>query len=93
MSRRAARVDQNQAEIVEAIRDAGYFVTDTHALGNGFPDLLAVNHHGQVILFEVKTASGRLTEAELKFHRDYHGALYIVRSAEMALEYLGMRWE
>lgn len=93
MTRHAAKVDANQGEIVEAIRAAGYYVCDTHALGNGFPDLLCVNKHGQVILFEIKTPSGRLTHDELKFHHEFRGPLYIVRSAEMALEYLAMKWE
>jgi len=90
--RHAARTDANQAEIIEAIRLAGYFVCNTSRLGEGFPDILCVNHQQQVILFEIKTAAGRLTEAELRFQRDYPGLLFIVRSAEMALEYLGMRW-
>jgi len=93
MSRRAARTDSNHAEIRDAIRAAGFFCHDCSSYGGGFPDLLCVNRYGQVILFEVKSPGGRLTEAERDFHATYPGLLYIVRSAEMAIEYLRMRWE
>jgi len=91
--RRAARTDNNHAEIRDAIRATGRYCHDCSAYGNGFPDLLCFNDYMQVVLFEVKPIGGRLTEAELKFHASYPGPLFIVRTAEMALEYLGMRWE
>jgi hypothetical protein len=34
------RVDRNQAEIVEALREAGASVGHTHAVGHGFPDIV-----------------------------------------------------
>jgi len=93
MPRHAARIDGNQQEIIDAIRTAGFYVCNTSRLGEGFPDILCVNRYGQVVLFEIKTAGGRLTQAEKDFHDVYPGALYIVRSAETAIDYLTMRWE
>ena len=34
------RVDRNQPEIVEALREAGASVAHTHAIGQGFPDIV-----------------------------------------------------
>lgn len=58
MKRRAARVDRNHAEIREALRRAGVAVVDTHDLGKGFVDLVAVHRHtGHAVLLEVKDGS------------------------------------
>ena len=40
MVRRAARIDENQPEIVEALHKAGTSVVHLHQLGQGVPDLL-----------------------------------------------------
>ena len=93
MTRYAAKTDANQSEIIAAIEKAGYYVHDCSRYGGGFPDLLCVNKYGQVVLLEVKTPGGTLTPAEMRFKGEYPGAYYIVRSAEAALDYLGMRWE
>ena len=90
MSQYARRVDRNHAEIRDAIRKAGYYTFDTHALGCGFPDLLAVNKRGRVVLFEVKSPGEKLTTPEAIFRETYPGALFIVQTAEQALDYLGM---
>ena len=37
---RRAKVDQNQSEIVSALRDFGATVTSLHRVGEGVPDLL-----------------------------------------------------
>ncbi len=50
---RARRVDENQAEIVAALRRAGAVVTPLHAVGNGVADLL-VSFHQRWFLLEVK---------------------------------------
>lgn len=88
---RAKKIDANQPEIVDALRKAGYTVIDTHALGNGFPDLLAVTHNGVNVLIEVKSPGEKLTgKYEPEFHETFPGALGIAYSAEQALEI--MRW-
>ena len=51
--RRAAKVDSNHAEVVEALRSAGASVQSLATIGNGCPDLL-VGYKGMWLLFEVK---------------------------------------
>lgn len=53
MTRRAARVDQNHAEIVTALRKAGRLVQSLAGCGCGVPDLL-VHRGGRLWLLEVK---------------------------------------
>ena len=42
--RRAANVDVNQREIVNAVRAAGLHVALTHQLGRGFPDCVVTGY-------------------------------------------------
>lgn len=68
--RRAAHVDANQKEIVDALRAVGALVTSLAAVGKGVPDLL-VKFRGRLHLLEVKNVKGRgrrLTEAQKGFH-------------------------
>ena len=37
---RAKRVDQNQKDVVKALRDSGAYVFHLHEVGQGCPDLL-----------------------------------------------------
>jgi hypothetical protein len=82
------KTDANQSEIAAALRQAGYHVTNTAMVGNGFPDLLVCTNDGRVVLLEIKTQAGKLTTAERDYHAEYPGELYIVRTAEMALMYM-----
>ena len=73
--RRAARIDANHAEVVEALRSAGCKVWSTADVGHGFPDLL-VGYRGVLHLLEVKNGSKppskrKLTEDEAKFHNEW----------------------
>lgn len=92
--RRAAKVDRNQAEIVEAMRLVGASVQHLHAVGEGCPDLL-VGYRGKTILMEVKDGkkppSARLlTEDQLAWHASWHGGpLAVVTDVESALRALG----
>jgi hypothetical protein len=86
--RRAARTDANQAEIVEALRQAGASVQLLHAVGEGCPDL-AVGYRGQTYFIEVKTPGGSLNEREQKWHQQWRGHVAVVRSAEEALRVIG----
>ena len=85
------KTDGNQTDIMQALRAAGFYVFDCSRMGRGFPDLL-INSYARVVLMEVKTQEGRLTPAEAKFHAEYKGELYIVRSVEDALIAMG-KWE
>ena len=83
--RRAARVDANQAEIVDALRSVGAAVQSLAAVGRGVPDLL-VGYHGKLYLLEVKMPGEKLTPRELTWHTLWDGYAYIVYSAEDAID-------
>ena len=85
--RAAAKVDGNQARIVEILRKAGAFVQPLHYVGKGCPDLL-VAYSGRWLLLEVKVDNGRLTADQVKWHSlaATSGAkVHVVRSAFDAL--------
>ena len=88
--RRAAKVDANQKEVVDALRKAGFDVRHTHQIGMGFPDVI-VGVGGHNLLFEIKDgkkppSAQKLTPFEADFHRDWPGHVSIVTSAEDAIE-------
>lgn len=84
--RRAARRDDNETEIVKALRKAGAYVAyiDT-------PCDLIVGYQKKTILLEVKDGSKppsarKLTDNEQKFHDAWTGGpLYIVTGVDEAL--------
>ena len=90
--RRANRIDDNQNDIVAALRKAGATVR-VISQGEGIPDLL-VGFRGETMLMEVKDgnkppSARTLTDAEKKFFDDWRGGLLvIVESVEGALKML-----
>lgn len=56
MRRRAAKIDDNQPQVVDALRRAGVEVRIMSAVGEGFPDLLTL-YHGVLRLIEIKDGS------------------------------------
>lgn len=95
MSRHYARkVDDNQEEIVRALRKVGATVQSIARVGDGCPDLL-VGYRRQTYLLEVKDptqppSKRRLTEHEATWHRLWTGLpVRIVESAEDALCAIG----
>ncbi len=92
MSKYARRVDDNQTEIVDALRACGAVVR-VISQGNGIPDLL-VGYRGYTILMEVKDgnkvpSARKLTEAEQKFFDEWCGGmLVVVNNVEEALDIL-----
>ena len=79
--RRANRIDANQNDIVDALREAGAVVRII-SQGDGIPDLL-VGYNGFTILMEVKDgdkvpSKRKLTEAEQKFFDEWEGGLLVV---------------
>lgn len=91
--RQAARIDANQPEIVQALRDVGASVAVMSMVGNGFPDIV-VGYRGQNYLIEIKdgakTPSQRkLTPDEQKFHDLWRGTAHIANSIDEALEIIG----
>ena len=90
--RRANRIDDNQNDIVAALRKVGATVR-VISQGEGIPDLL-VGFRGETILLEVKDgnkppSARTLTPAEKKFFDEWEGGLcMVVKSVEDALELL-----
>ena len=90
--RLAARVDDNQKDIVEALRAIGATVRVV-TQGGGIPDLL-VGFRGHTVLMEVKDgrkkpSARKLTEAEEKFFLEWRGGmLAIVENVDDALALL-----
>jgi hypothetical protein len=79
------RVDTNQAEIVKALRAAGYYVFDQHAHGRGLPDLLVCSKSGIGVQVEVKMPGESFTLAESIFWNKYPGQKAVVRTVEQAI--------
>lgn len=83
--RRNARVDQNQAEIISALRQIGASPTDPlHFAGKGCPDLI-VGFRGRNFLMEVKTERGNLNADQRTFHQSWRGQITVVKSASEAV--------
>lgn len=98
--RRAAKVDENQPEIVKALRDAGCGVLDTSALGRGVPDLLV---HPPTfpacrmpVFLEIKDgkkppSARKLTPDQKEFHAKWKGWIFVVTTVEEALAAVGIK--
>lgn len=82
--RRAARTDENQPEIVKALRKIGARVHITSALGGGFPDLCCA-YRGKNVLIEVKMPGEKLTRDQVEFVATWGGEMHIVESPEEAV--------
>lgn len=93
--RRAAKVDANQEQVVQALRAAGATVQTLAAVGKGVPDLL-VGYQGKTLLLEVKDgrrppSERRLTEDQLVWHGAWRGGpLAVVDGVDAALRALGV---
>ena len=92
--RRAAKVDDNQGEIVAALRAAGCSVTSLASVGRGCPDLV-VGRAGVTYLLEVKDGSKppskrRLTPDEKAWHGAWRGQVAVVESVQDAFKAVGM---
>lgn len=97
--RRAAKVDGNQGEIVEALRKAGCSVQCLHAVGGGVPDLLVGRKTyfgaGRTnLLLEVKDgrlspSRRQLTPEQEDWHAEWRGSVVVVTSVEEALRAVG----
>ena len=85
--RYAARVDENQAAIVKALRDPGAYVWII-----GLPVDLLVGYKDRTLLMEVKTTSKkRLTGLQADFFEKWTGGtLCRVDSPEAALRMIGV---
>lgn len=80
--RRAAKIDGNQTQIVDALRKVGASVQSLAAVGRGVPDLL-VGHKGKTILMEIKDGrkpayQRQITEQQAQWHQTWRGGPVIV---------------
>ncbi len=87
--RRAAKVDANQAEIVQALRQIGAVVQSLAAVGQGCPDLLVL-HRNKLHLLEVKDgnkppSAQKLTPDQVEWHRVWAGHVVVVNSVDSAI--------
>ena len=87
--RHHAKIDDNQPDIVLALRSMGCSVQSLATVGKGCPDLL-VGYRGRNLLMEVKDgekakSAQRLTKDESKWHYDWQGDVVTVNSAAMAM--------
>jgi hypothetical protein len=92
--RRAAKVDRNQAQIVEALRAVGASVQPIHAIGSGCPDLL-VGRLGRSYVLEVKDgakppSARKLTPDEQRWFAAWKGHAVVVESVADALRAIGI---
>jgi hypothetical protein len=92
---RAAKIDANQEQVVDALRAVGATVQTLATVGKGVPDLL-VGYQGQTLLLEVKDgrkppSARKLTEDQLKWHGAWRGGpLAVVDGPDAALRMLGV---
>ena len=87
--RRAAKVDRNQPEVVEALRKIGASVLILSAVGQGCPDLL-VGFRGKNILLEIKDgkqvpSARKLTPDQKQWHAEWQGQVTVVDDWQMAI--------
>jgi len=102
--RRAAKVDTNQAAVVDALRRAGCSVQCLHAVGGGVPDLLVgrevptggpLGRERRTFLIEVKDGSRapsecKLTPDQVLWHREWRGHVAVAETVEQALRAVGL---
>jgi hypothetical protein len=94
--RRAAKTDENQAEIVSALRLVGCSVLPLHAVGKGCPDLLVASApYGEMVLLEIKDGNKppskrTLTPDQVAFHAAWRGRIVVVCNVREAMEAVGI---
>lgn len=91
--RRAAKVDANHVEIVEALKAVGASVVSLASVGRGCPDLL-VGFRGKTYVMEVKDGAKppsrqKLTDDQNKFVGLWRGQYALVTNVNDALRAVG----
>lgn len=92
---RAAKIDANQNEIVEALRKSGCTVQILSSVGKGCPDIL-VGRGGHNYLLEIKDgnkpkSAQKLTSDQIDWHSKWNGSVYVVNSIELAFTAVGLK--
>jgi Holliday junction resolvase len=91
---RGYKVDENQAEIVAALRSCGCSVAITAAAGGGFPDIVC-GREGVTYLIEIKDSGKsksrrKLTGPQVDFHANWRGQISIAETVDDALRIVGV---
>ena len=92
---RAKRKDVNQSSIEKSLKQLGFSVADTSALGNGFPDMV-VGYAGTMnYLFEVKDpnkppSKRKLTPDEQTFKEKWRGQYAVIETVDDALRIINL---
>lgn len=86
---KAARVDDNQKQVVTYLRGKGISVSVTSGMGKGFPDLVC-GYKGKNILLEIKDgnkvlSAQKLTPEQRIWHDEWVGQIDVVNTCETAL--------
>ena len=84
------KIDNNQIEIVKALRSIGATVQSIASIGKGCPDLL-VGYRYKNYLMEIKDGSNKLTKHEELWQSKWMGCCYNVRTAEEAYLIIGIK--
>ena len=93
--RRAAKVDENQSEIVAALRQLGCSVQLLHSVGAGWPDLM-IGWRGEPFLLEIKDgkkppSARKKTDAQVIWHDAWRGKpVAVVCNIREALDAIGI---
>jgi len=87
------RVDANQKEVVEGLRDVGATVAHIHMVGKGMPDLIC-GFRKTNYLIEIKDGNKppskrKLTPDEKEWHEKWKGQVSIAYSLDDALRIIG----
>jgi len=90
--RRAAKIDANQPEIVDALIRMSCSVQSLAAVGKGVPDLL-VGISGRNYLVEVKDGNKepskrRLTPDQTGWHQKWIGQVDVIETVEQAIDWV-----
>ena len=93
MARRAARIDGNQPDIVQALEAVGASVQSLAPVGSGCPDLV-VGYRGVNHLIEIKDPAQapcdrRLNSYQKQWHSGWKGKAHLVETPEQALMVIG----
>jgi hypothetical protein len=80
------KVDDNQPEIVRALRSCGFSVACCHVVSKGFPDI-AVARNGIMMLVEIKDgkkpkSARQLTRDEMTFKENWKAYIPILESLD-----------
>lgn len=86
---RAAKIDANQNEIVDALRKIGCSVQILSSVGKGCPDLIC-GFNGLNLFIEIKDggkppSARKLTPDQLVWHNKWNGQVVVVSTIDEAI--------